>query len=145
MQYSLRPGQPGSRGDSEWSQEGGEALVKKLAETGAETVVFRCPTCACHIKYRFKDFMDGLPFRNISFGRYVLEHIGSLSFPEAKPCRVTLHEPCKTAYMGIDLEEIREILRAIPGTELVEMAHHHAGTMCCGCRAAIPCPRWGTP
>lgn len=143
MQYCCGQANRGSRGDSEWSQEAGEKLVAKLADTGAEKVVFWCPTCACHIKYRFKDFMEGLPFENISFGGYVLENIQKLDFKCARPCKVTLHEPCKTAYMGIDLEEIRNVLRAIPGTELVEMEHHHENTMCCGCRAVNSLPELG--
>ena len=143
VEYCCGQANRGSRGDTEWMELAGNKLVDKLIETGAETVVFWCPTCACHIEYRWDKFMDALPFKRISFGGFILENIDKLDFSGAKECKITFHEPCKTAYMGIDLEEIRNVLRAIPGTELVEMAHHHDNAMCCGCRAVNSKPEIG--
>lgn len=143
IKYCCGQANRGSRGDSEWSQSAGEKLIDKLQKLGAETAVFWCPTCSCHIEYRFRRFVDELPFKCVTFGRFMLDHIDRMRFPDAKPCRVTFHEPCKSAYMGIDLDEIRSVLRAIPGTELVEMAHHHQNAMCCGCRAVNSLPGVG--
>ena len=68
----------------------------------------------------------------------------SLSFRNDTPHTVTYHEPCKTAYMNIDIESVRAILHAIPNTTLVEMKHHGKNTMCCGCRTADVLPETGS-
>ena len=143
MQYCCGLSPRGSEGDSDWLQDSAERLISKAVELGAKTVIFWCPTCACNLEYRVEKFIDKLPFKAVTFGKYVLQNIDKLSFPAAEPHTVTLHEPCKTAYMGIDPDEIRNILRAIPGTTVVEMEHHHENTMCCGCRAVESMPEFG--
>ena len=44
--------------------------------------------------------------------------------------------------MGFDLH-VRDILKAIPGTKLTEMAHHGRDTLCCGCDAVDNAPEIG--
>lgn len=131
----------GCIGDAQWAQNKGEKLMALAEKLNIQTMVFWCPTCLCVLEDRIKKF-DTPSFRCISFGQYVYENIHKLSFPEAKPQKITYHEPCKTAYMGIDMY-VREILTAIPGTTLVEMAHHGADTICCGCDAVNTAPDVG--
>ena len=107
-----------------------------------KTMILWCPTCLCVFEDRIKKFRAPA-FNCISFGQYVFKNIDKLSFPCAKKQTVTYHEPCKTAYMGLDLQ-IRQILKAIPGTQLVEMAHHGRDTLCCGCDAVNNAPALGT-
>ena len=45
---------------------------------------------------------------------------------------VTLHEPCKSAYTGVDLNGANDVLRQLPGVILQEMPHHGKDTRCCG-------------
>lgn len=45
---------------------------------------------------------------------------------------LTLHEPCKSAYTGVDLNGPRQVLSQLPGVVLKEMKHHGADTVCCG-------------
>jgi Fe-S oxidoreductase len=95
------------------------------------------------MKYRVHKFVGELPFTVISFGNFLSQNLNRLTFPAAVPQTVTLHEPCKTAYMDIDVEDVRDVLRAIPGTTVVEMEHHHENTLCCGCRAVTTMPSVG--
>ena len=46
--------------------------------------------------------------------------------------RATLHEPCKVALTGLDLEGPRPLLAQVPGLELVEMPRTGAEAPCCG-------------
>ena len=147
--YSFIPGMEyccglprGNSGDADWLQERAESLIAKAVEFGAKTMICWCATCLCNMEYRIKKFAD-VPFALISFGKYLADHTDRLSFPNAQPQTVTLHEPCKSAYMGIDMDDVRDLLRAVPGTELVEMAHYGADTMCCGCRAINTMPEFG--
>ena len=133
----------GGLGDADWLQDSAEKLIAKAVEYGAETLILWCPTCLCNMKYRVEKFVEELPFETISFGKYISMNLEKLSFPNAKPCTITLHEPCKTAYMDIDMEDVRNVLSAIPGTTLIEMEHNRNDTNCCGCRAIKTMPEVG--
>ena len=58
---------------------------------------------------------------------------GRIKFdPEAKPIKVAYHDPCDIGrHMGI-YEEPRELIRAIPGVELLEFAQNRQLAKCCG-------------
>ncbi len=146
--YSFAPGLEyccgfarGCMGDAEWLGKNAEKLVALAESLKIKTLILWCPTCLCVFEDRIKKFCTP-SFNIISFGQYVFENINKLSFPNTKTQTVTYHEPCKTAYMGIDLF-VRQILNAIPGTQLVEMAHHGHDTICCGCDAVNNAPDIG--
>ena len=148
--YSFIPGMEyccglarGNEGDADWLQDAATRLIEKASDLGAETLILWCPTCLCNIKYRVEKCTGKLPFETVSFGKYIAQNLNRLSFPGAKLQTVTLHEPCKTAYMDIDLEDVRTVLHAIPGTNVIEMKHHHKDTMCCGCRTVMTMPELG--
>ena len=121
-------------GDFDAVEKKARGLLEAVEEIGAQQLVLFCPTCMCHMHDRLPQLRD-IPCECVTFGKFILDNIGRLSFPNAKPHRVTYHEPCKLAYSGLDPGSMRGVLRAIPGTELIEMAHHGEDAMCCGCDA----------
>lgn len=146
--YSFAPGLEyccgiarGYIGDAEWYESSAGKLVALAEELSIKTMVLWCPTCLCAFEDKINNCFK-TSFRCISFSEYVYENISKLSFPNAQPQQITYHEPCKTAYMGLDLY-VRRILTAIPGTELIEMAHHGHDTICCGCDAVANAPEIG--
>lgn len=142
--YSFAPGLEyccgwsvrGAAGDADWLQDAAKKLIDFADECGTKTLIFWCPTCACVFEERIKRFSSP-DFSCKTFGQYVFDNIQKLSFPHAVETTLTYHEPCKTTYMNIDTGEnsVRDILKAIPGTKLVEMANHDKNTRCCGCDA----------
>jgi len=46
--------------------------------------------------------------------------------------RVAYHDPCYLGRVNKIFDEPRELLRAIPGVELVEMSHQRLNSLCCG-------------
>jgi Fe-S oxidoreductase len=58
--------------------------------------------------------------------------MNKLSLTRAAAGSLTLHEPCKSAYTGVDRNGPREVLHQLPGVTLREMTHHGRETICCG-------------
>ncbi|MDR3362723.1 MAG: (Fe-S)-binding protein [Desulfovibrio sp.] len=148
--YSFAPGltyccgssSRGSRGDADWLQNAAEKLFGLGERLKIKAMIFWCPTCLSVLQSRIRQFLQP-SFACISFPRYVSRHLDKLTFTDSAPRTVTYHEPCKNAYMDIEADCVRQVLRAIPGTTLVEMKHHGKDTMCCGCRTVDGMPELG--
>ncbi|MHB1314276.1 MAG: (Fe-S)-binding protein [Christensenellales bacterium] len=120
-------------------QAAGARLADMVARIQPEALVFWCPTCICQAESRMKPLLN-MKMNYMTFGQYVLAHINQLDFSHAKPRKVTLHEPCKSSYMKLDVNSVRNILKSIPKTELIEMEHYGENTLCCGCATAENAP-----
>jgi Fe-S oxidoreductase/nitrate reductase gamma subunit len=57
---------------------------------------------------------------------------GSIRFEKPLHKKVTYHDPCYLGRYNRIFDAPREVIRAIPGIELVEMAHNRANSLCCG-------------
>jgi heterodisulfide reductase subunit D len=102
--------------------------IDKVKEKGAKKVVFACPSCyhTWHEEYNTE-----IPLFHAT--QFILELIreGKIQFREEK-VRVTYHDPCDLGRVSGIYQPPREILRAMPGVELVEMADHGEHCKCCG-------------
>lgn len=106
-------------------------LIDKLASYSPKTVIFWCPTCLCRFEKTLASARD-IPFNMISFPQFVAQNIESLPFKKRLNKTVTLHEACKSAFTGLDLNGTRDILKSLPGISLLEMPRHGENTSCCG-------------
>jgi heterodisulfide reductase subunit D len=102
--------------------------VKKVEDVGADNIVFTCPSCYHTWKHlyppKFKlHHASQMLERLIKDQRIALKGINA---------RVTFHDPCDLGRNSGIFEEPREVLRAIPGMELVELTHNRESSMCCG-------------
>jgi Fe-S oxidoreductase len=118
-------------GDIDKGSKCAEDLVAAFSGFQPETVILWCPTCQCRFDRTITPAMD-VPFQLLSFPQYVAGNMDKLRLSDAAAGTVTLHEPCKSAYTGVDREGARQVLCRLPGVTLREMKHHGEETMCCG-------------
>jgi Fe-S oxidoreductase len=118
-------------GDTKKGGKQTESLVAAIADFQPETVVLWCPTCLCRFDKSIAPAVD-VPFRVVSFSQYLAANMSKLRLSDAAAGTVTLHEPCKSAYSGLDCDGPRDVLRQLPGVTLREMKRHGRETSCCG-------------
>ncbi len=112
--------------------------IKAVKAAGADTVISSCPACNMMWRHTYPEWAKKLGIEyNITAKHYsevVAEKIrgGEFKFPNPIPGRVTWHDSCHIGRVSGVYEEPREIIKAIPGVEFVEMPFHHQEAHCCG-------------
>lgn len=119
---------------------GNESLFQTLAhsnigafvETGVTKIVVTSPHCYHTFKNEYPDL--GGNFEVIHFTQYLAELIreGRLKLTRELNVKVTYHDPCYLGRHNNIYDEPRDVLRSIPGLELVEMADYGENSLCCG-------------
>lgn len=115
-----------------------EHNVAEAKKRGAKTIVTSCPACGLVWKEMYKELAEkkGIPydFEVKHYSEIAAEAIknGNLTFDHEVNERVTFHDSCHAGRAQGIYEEPRELLKAIPGLELVEMEHNRENGYCCG-------------
>jgi Fe-S oxidoreductase len=77
---------------------------------------------------------NGISYPVQHYSEYLAERIDQLKplIKHEVKAKVTYHDPCYLGRANEIFDQPRDLLTAIPGVELVEMAHHHTNSLCCG-------------
>ncbi len=103
--------------------------LEKVRQMGAETIVFACPSCYHTWKEKYPTDREMLHSTQY-LERLVQE--GKIQFKAPFKKKVTYHDPCDLGRTSKVFDPPRNILNAIPGLELREMANNRQLCICCG-------------
>jgi Fe-S oxidoreductase/nitrate reductase gamma subunit len=117
-------------GETGLFQEKRENALELFDRMGILEVVTSSPHCF----HSFFHEYPGRPFGVRHYTQVLRELVAArrLTFKNSQTLTVTYHDPCYLGRHNRFFEEAREIIRAIPGTKLVEMTHHGPDSLCCG-------------
>jgi len=126
-------------GDVETFKKLAQLNAQMIKESGAEKVVFSCPEGYRTFKIDYPKYVK-LDCEPVHITELLARNLSKLSLqPRATRGRsnpgvkkVTYQDPCRLGrHLGI-YEPPREIMKAIPGIDLVEMEHNSGDSICCG-------------
>jgi len=119
-------------GDESVFQRLAQNNIASFAELGVKKVVVSSPHCYHTFKNEYRDL--GATIEVVHFSQYLLELIkeGRLSLTKEVNKKVAYHDPCYLGRHNDIYDEPREVLRNIPGLELVELPYYRENSLCCG-------------
>ena len=119
---------------------GDEAVFKQLAqnnitaleEAGVRKIIVSSPHCYHALKNEYPRLGASFEVNHVS--QYLLELLKQerLKLTKEVNLKVAYHDPCYLGRHNDIYDEPREVLRSIPGLELVELADHREFSLCCG-------------
>ena len=127
-------------GQMEKAKNIAESNIKIFQETGVEKIITSCAGCYRTLKeiYPNKFGIDhGIEI--IHLPEFLLEKLNNeeLKFEKELNMKITYHDPCHIGrHMGL-YEQPREVMKRIPGVELIEMSRNRHNAWCCGSGAGV--------
>jgi Fe-S oxidoreductase len=113
--------------------------IETYNNAGASKVIVSCSDGLSHLKLLYPKLNIKMNFEVLHIVEYLDQLIkeGKIKFTKRVPMKVTYHDPCHLGrYAGI-YNPPRDILRSIPGLELVEMERSRERSWCCGAAAGV--------
>jgi len=112
--------------------------TSEARKRGAKTIVTSCPACGLVWKELYANLAaergEEYEFEVKHYSELVAESIaeGAFEFTHEVNKTLTFHDSCHMGRAQGNYEAPRELIKAIPGVELVEMEHNREEGLCCG-------------
>lgn len=139
VDYGILGPEENSDGDSQ-RLAGERGLFEMLAEKNGKVfgkyqfnkIITTDPHAYNAIKNEYTRLGVSYPVQH--YTEYLAERIDQLRLlmKQQLKSKVTYHDPCYLGRANGIFDQPRALLEAIPGVELVEMAHNHTNSLCCG-------------
>ncbi|MBN1299045.1 MAG: (Fe-S)-binding protein [Actinobacteria bacterium] len=108
--------------------------IEKVIEKKAKILLTSCPSCFHTWKHEYESLTGKkIPFEILHISQYLLNLVNAEKIKPGKlDVRVTYHDPCDLGRNSGVFEQPRQLLKSIPGVELVEMQTSKKQANCCG-------------
>ncbi len=106
--------------------------IKTFIENGVKKILVSSPHCYHTFKNEYPEFKVNFEVFHVSEYLYELLRKGQLHPKKEYGKKVAYHDPCYLGRHNGIYDEPREVLKKIPGLELVEMADSGRDSLCCG-------------
>jgi len=106
--------------------------IQQFKDLGVKNIITLSPHSYNAFKNRYPEF--GGDFNTIHYTQILQELIksGKLQMPEGLNAKITFHDPCFLGRWNQEYDAPRNVLKAMNGVELIEMARNKKGASCCG-------------
>jgi Fe-S oxidoreductase len=131
-----------SKGDLETFKKLAEFNVNLYRNAGVKTIITACAEGYRTWKYDYPKYIPDFDFEVVHFSEFFLQNniMENLRFPQENKIKITYHDACRLGRLGGKVYDApREILKKIPGVELIEMQNIKDDANCCGVSAFSCC------
>jgi len=126
-------------GATDFARKLAEHNISAIETTGAKTVVTHCSGCFRTLKLDYPKLIGELPFEVVHTTEFFRDLIneGQLQPKTRVKAKVSYHDPCHLGRHAGIYDAPRDILRAIPKIELVELPRTRQNSFCCGAGGGV--------
>ena len=127
-------------GDFQTFQNLALANLDQIKKSKAKKIITSCPECYRSLKIDYPKYFGRQDFEVFHISEFLADIIANKKpVLKGESQKVTFQDPCRLGrHMNI-YEQPRDTLRSIAGIDLVEMAHHHKRSICCGVSGWMNC------
>jgi heterodisulfide reductase subunit D len=114
--------------------------IEVIQKTGAKNVVIHCAGCYRTFKIDYPELLGKeLPFKVYHATEFFLDLLKQSKLKLITPVekKVAYHDPCHLGRAAEIYEAPREILKQIPGLELIEFKRNRENALCCGAGGGV--------